>query len=188
MKIDETILKQVKDEYGKMYGYATRGDMEMLAWCIKKIGGVARLANGLFFVVEKPDVETKFCFGYGLNGVADEKSFQSANDAKDSMSQKENFIGANLEEFDRHYRLLTSGKDVYYYRESRNRKTPPTNLVGLSESMNAYYGCIGKVSKEDLDTIKAEVARVREDFAKRLETYWKRYGSSKLKTWTYLVD
>jgi AAA+ ATPase superfamily predicted ATPase len=48
--------------------------------------------------------------------------------------------------------------------------------------------CQFQLSKEDVDILKKELQEQKKKFVKRLETYWKKFGSSKLQTWTYLVD
>lgn len=47
---------------------------------------------------------------------------------------------------------------------------------------------IRKATKEDLEKYITGLLVVRKEFIKRLNTYLKKYGLSKLKTWTYLVD
>ena len=47
---------------------------------------------------------------------------------------------------------------------------------------------IREATKEDLLLIIEVYKQQIENFKKRLNTYLKRYGLSKLRTWTYLVD
>ena len=47
---------------------------------------------------------------------------------------------------------------------------------------------IREATKEDLILIIEVYKQQIENFKKRLNTYLKRYGLSKLTTWTYLVD
>lgn len=182
MKINATLLEQAKNEYRKIYGYATNGDMILLSWSIKSIGAVVELSNNLLYVISKPDIKTRFLFGYGKNGVADEQSLKTANDSADAIKTKENFIKANLDEFDNATRSLTVNQDVYYYRRGHSGKEP-SRIIGIVEGKGE---CTGVVPKEDIASIRIELAKVRKDFEKRLETYWKKYGSSKLKIETYL--
>ena len=47
---------------------------------------------------------------------------------------------------------------------------------------------IKEANKEDLFLIIEVYKQQIENFKKRLNTYLKRYGLSKLTTWTYLID
>ena len=51
-----------------------------------------------------------------------------------------------------------------------------------------YGTIISEITPLDRLNIKIELSNQKKKFEKRLETYWKKYGSSKFKTWTYLVD
>ena len=45
-----------------------------------------------------------------------------------------------------------------------------------------------KLDKEDIQLIIDGLEIVLKNFEKRLDTYLKKYGLSKIQTWTYLVD
>ena len=182
MKINATLLEQAKNEYGKIYGYATNGDMILLSWSIKSIGAVVELSNNLLYVISKPNIKTRFLFGYGKNGVASEEEKRIANAQAITVKVREGFIKANLDEFDNATCILTVNQDVYYYRRGHSGKEP-SRIIGIVEGKSE---CTSIVSKDDIASIRIELAKVRKDFEKRLETYWKKYGSSKLKTETYL--
>ncbi len=188
MKIDKMLLEKAKQEYHKMYNKGTKWDSDTFDWCVSKIGGIVELENGMLFVIDKPSVQKDFCFGYGQNGVADEKSFKSANDACDEIQKKQGFLNANLAEFDREHNYLFLGKQLFFFRLSRNSRCNPVNIVKISDRAYTYYHQDGFVSENDRGKICNEIGRMRDEFKKRLEAYWKRYGATKLKTWTYLVD
>ena len=44
------------------------------------------------------------------------------------------------------------------------------------------------LTPEEIERVKAGYQEVRQQFVKRLNTYLKKYGLSKLHTWTYLSD
>ena len=54
-------------------------------------------------------------------------------------------------------------------------------------SINRHLEYI-KASPEDLKIIISAIENEKEKFEKRLKTYLKRYGLTKLKTWTYWQD
>ena len=187
MKIDGVLLDRAKQEYHSCYCDGTKRGEDGFKWSVSMIGGIVELGNGLLFVLEKPRIKTEFCFGYGQNGVADGKSFCSAVDASDGVREKQGFVNANLEMFDRdHGHLL--GERLFYFRLRRNGRSNPVGIVRVSGTEHAYWCRDGVVSDGDRKRIVEEVGRMREDFGRRLEAYWRRYGSRCLKSWTYLVD
>ena len=186
MKIDSVLMEKVKSEYHKYYSGA-KFDESGYKWSVSNIGGVVEFENGLLLVIEKPRIKTDFCFGYGQNGVSDEESYRFAVEGSKDIKQKSAFINANLRMFDREYGYLLEGK-LFYFRLRRNCRSNPVGIVRVASVENLYYCQDGFVSDDDRRKIAEEVGRMREDFEKRLEAYWKRYGARCLKSWTYLVD
>lgn len=103
------------------------------------------------------------------------------------IKQKSAFINANLRMFDREYGYLLEGR-LFYFRLRRNCNHNEVGIVQVACVENAFYNQEGEVSDDDRKKIVEEVGRMREDFEKRLEAYWKRYGAKHLRSWTYLVD
>lgn len=186
MKIDNVLVEKVKSEYHKYYS-GTKFDESGYKWAVSSVGGVVEFDNGLLLVIEKPRIKTDFCFGYGQNGVSDEESFRFAVEGSKDIKQKPAFINANLRMFDREYGYLLEGR-LFYFRLRRNCRSNPVGIVRVASVENLYYCQDGFVSDNDRRKIVEEVGRMREDFKKRLEAYWKRYGARCLKSWTYLVD
>ena len=186
MKIDSVLMEKVKNEYRKYYS-GIKFDENGYKWAVSNIGGVVEFGNGLLYVLKKPGIKKDFCFGYGQNGVYDEESFDFAVDASDGVKRKLGFINANLEMFDREYGHLLEGR-LFYFRICNYCNGSPVGIVRIS-CVDSAYGCQeGEVSDGDRRKIAEEVGRMREDFRKRLEAYWKRYGAKHLRSWTYLVD
>ena len=186
MKIDSVLVEKVKSEYHKYYS-GTKFDESGYKWSVSMVGGGVEFDNGLLLVIEKPRIKTDFCFGYGQNGVSDEESYRFAVEGSKDIRQKSAFINANLRMFDREYGYLLEGK-LFYFRLRRNCRSNPVGIVRVASVENLYYCQDGFVSDDDRRKIVEEVGRMREDFKKRLEAYWKRYGARCLRSWTYLVD
>ena len=47
---------------------------------------------------------------------------------------------------------------------------------------------VEQLTKKDIEELKKIVQSEKEKFTKRLNTYLKRYGLSKINSWSYLVD
>ena len=186
MKIDSVLVEKVKSEYHKYYS-GTKFDESGYKWAVSNIGGVVELDNGLLYTLEKPRVKTDFCFGYGQNGVYDEESYRFAVEGSKDIKQKLAFINANLRMFDREYGYLFKEK-LFCFRIRNYCNYNEVGIVQIACVEDAFYNQVGEVSDNDRKKIVEEVGRMRKDFEKRLEAYWKRYGAKHLRSWTYLVD
>lgn len=186
MKIDSVLMEKVKSEYHKYYS-GTKFDESGYKWAVSRVGGVVEFENGLLLVIEKPRIKTDFCFGYGQNGVYDEESYDFAVDASDGVKRKLGFMNANLEMFDRDHKYLFNEK-LFCFRIRNYCNYNEVGIVQIACVADAFYNQVGEVSDNDRRKIADEVGRMREDFRKRLEAYWKRYGAKHLRSWTYLVD
>lgn len=145
--------------------------------------GAVKMHDG-FYLIEKPSIQNRFCFhdegpqyDYYCEIMADKERRLSAY-----------FKRENLKAFDSvitHIENGTSGGD---------------NRVWWSKAVDQLYIHFGEhyrvQEKDDVtlctDTEKAQLLAAvkwgRELFEKRLDAYLKRYGVSKLHTWTYWAD
>jgi hypothetical protein len=80
-------------------------------------------------------------------------------------------------------------------RASYSGQSAPLNIwnyVAIDEwdlkNHPSWYGDVEPMTVEDRQAILAGLKREREKFEKRLQTYLKRYGVSKIRTWTYWAD
>ena len=69
-----------------------------------------------FLLFSKPDIKTRFCFGYGLNGVSTQEDYNNAREAEKYASESEKyFINENSKEINQNilnyeYLLLDNNK------------------------------------------------------------------------------
>ena len=136
------------------------------------------------------------------------------NLAENARQNQDYFIKENLKDIDSeimtlHYHILfidgryAEAEDFYRKNERlisyRDRmatpyfaeyyKHPRLVLEYVEESRIPYIKCpIIKATKEDLEQILNAYIEVRQNFVKRLKTYLKRYGLTKIHSWSYLVD
>lgn len=144
--------------------------------------------NGGFIKISKPSIETRFCYGYGSDGITNEEERISASHcAALARSDQDWFINENIqqsdilnriEEFKKHDALIskepTGDQKLFifwnrssYWEQDREYIEIPEDLNKLL--INAY-------------------SWILEDFKKRLNTYLKRYGLKSVHSWSYLVD
>ena len=176
--IEANLLKDIREEYERIF---TRKDD--IDYYMKQIGGAVRLDDGNWIVFEKPSIETSFCFGHGLNGISTEDDYKRAESNCEAVKEKDNFIRYNLDDFCNRHFFDTGLYTLPHYSKSEKFRDIITNrMFHFANEMPK------PVSENDTKKIRDELNRMKEEFRKRLETYWKRFGNTKLKTWTYLVD
>jgi hypothetical protein len=146
--------------------------------------GAIKLHDG-YCLIDKPSIDNKFCF----HDEGPQYEFY-----KELMADKENRLAAyfkseNLACFDNKIERITKGdrynndKRVWWYASGTGHK------VCLQ-----FYSDHWDDDKKTLctDEEKALILKGlkfgREMFEKRLDAYLKRYGTSKLHTWTYWAD
>lgn len=161
--------------------------------------------NGALYGIEKPKIKTRFCFSYGFCGVSSEEEEQQAdNMAETARKSKEYFINQNLEELNRWIKSLQKilddmGKNWAEGSHPQYMIETGEHYSGQKEDCRLrYYSIVdtfdgtsrGEICN-DTELIKKLIAgyeEVKKQFEKRLNTYLKRYGLSKIDTWSFLSD
>lgn len=173
--IDEYISAYVQEQGPGMADY----ERETTA-CVVKLhdGGMVRF--------EKPTIETSFCFGYsGLSA----RSYEDANKMCDMAKTKDFFIERNLAEITERLSHLKKHSDRVYTRNTYIGQSKKSLLRSiLIDPRESDCHSAEKVTEEDYNRIVCGLEAVKERFEKRLNAYWKRYGATKLQTWTYWAD
>ena len=171
-------MQAIIDEYEKAFG---RSSAE---YHMKYLSNAYKTDKGYLVAFSKPGIMTEFCHGYGYSGVSTEEEHQQASDAVESYREKDNFIQANLDERFPHFEEALSDPTIYDVSRICNTQ------VYHVEAPRKWYDDTPKMELTEHDRKRlSEILQEEHDkFEKRLNTYWKRYGSSKLRTWTYLSD
>lgn len=177
---------------------------DMVKHCSKNTAFVIE-HKGSLYGIEKPSIETRFCFGYGMNGISDDEDRNIAENMVDIASKnKEYFIQQNLHDInlwiDRLKEMLEN-MALNWAEGNYPRYLVETGKKYCSQSEDCrlrYYLVVdtfngvnrGEICM-DAELIKKLIAgyeQVKTEFTKRLNTYLKRYGLSKVETWSYLRD
>ena len=172
---------------------------KMLEYCKKKAAYFVELTGGEYIALDKPTIETRFCFGHGLNGISTQDDEENAqNMAHYASTNKNYFIDENLRGINEEIKALKEADKVYiflnYTKENpadKLRTYRPTGLFYGPEYRPAFWNNLEKLQEigaEDRGRIIAGLEIVKAQFIKRLNTYLKKYGLSKVNTWTYLRD
>jgi len=178
-------------------------DQEMVDFCMKKTSAYV-FVRGALVTLDKPDIEKNFCFGYRSSVYFDE-SDDARRMADYAATHEDYFVRRNVEGTDAYeiMRLIDGLMAEDSLDESWHSLTPYLNRVRYtSQDDDCRMGNVvwvdrwntyGRKTDEEL-TIDdlTELYRIcfeeQMKFCKRLRTYLKRYGLSKVRTWTYWAD
>ena len=190
--------KELKELYKENLKLAW-DDPKMVEFCSKQAEQVVETEDGWLIEVERQNIKKHFCFGYGmyLNSTPEEEEFADRQ-AENARTSTKHFIDENLEEYNRRIKNLKE-HDAYvsltghYYSQK-----PGCKLQHYTCDYGCHYGSWNenledttkwkKLSENDKNELIAAFERAKESLLKRLNTYLKKYGLSKLSVWTYLVD
>ena len=185
-RISAEMMEEIKNSFKSIW--TSPKDEDMIAYCLGNVHGAVKLEDGGIYIFNKPCIRKTFCFGYGQNGISTAQERDAAARERDAIkTQKDAFINANMEEFDSRLKFERGGE--YYEMNYYGRGDNVIKTIVNAKTIPAWRQVEGrKISDSDIEALIAEYEWQRADFLKRLETYWKRYQGTKLRTWTYLVD
>lgn len=143
--------------------------------------GAVELSCGML-EIDKKTVQRHFCAGWGY-GV----SMADAHDiAHQPTKSYEDFLAANVSRSglnDALIKLAAAGENVYLdkrYGDDCDAVYWMACRVGENVKTSAV-----KATAEDIEKIKMSLEMSLNNLKKRCATYWKKYGASKLRCWTY---
>ena len=195
---DKEEQNRLKKLYIEILGReAWKGNLKMLEYFDKSISRVVELSDGSLIAIDKKSIETRFCFGYGQNGISDDEDEARADGmAHYARTQADYFISENLKNFSWEYEKLKAEPDnmylgVKYYgspEDSRIKSLQYFDWWRLENLNSETKSKLIKLSPDDVQKLIEAYEIERKNFEKRLNAYLKRYGTSKLNVWTYLSD
>lgn len=177
-----------------------KNDAGMIKHFKTTTAAVVELENGDLIPIDKPRIETRFCFGYGLYGVSTDEEYKDAENMRQhAETSQDYFIKENLKGIEEIINELKDDSfEVYtalaYIGQDEGTKTKSYHLTRICNNPEynpawwANYKGLTKMTTADRERLIKAYEEVKQAFIKRLNTYLKRYGLSKIDTWTYLVD
>lgn len=152
--------------------------------------------DNIFYRVKKSRIETSFCFGYGMYACStQEEQDEAQEEVNYARTRADYFIDENLKPINE---LIKEFQD-----KSNNSLFINGNYKDVFKMVSAYpvnkstqktmFRCVKDEQLINLDDeLRARIILALEDekerFVKRLNTYLKRYGLTKLKVRSYLRD
>lgn len=198
--------KELADIYRNELELIWKKDQKMIDWCIKDTSWYVELPNGMIVPIEKKNIETRFCFGY--SDWYPQFSYEDASKQADNARHNaDHFISENIAHFDRMIDNLTGDTRLThvpylrakYWRLPRDSKIRALSLSQYDIDGDVYWYKQGRFVRngDNLDYVPtgAELDLIREGYyiarqlhMKRIMTYLKKYGLSKVHSWTYWMD
>lgn len=155
---------------------------KMINYCLKEADLVIETSQGIFSI-EKPKIKTRFCFGYDDRYEGSEKNASEL--ARTAEKDVEYFKKENLKELNDLIQILKNKKEIYcnyYYDKS-------SEIKSWCCSAERWISGTPEVVSEETRTLLIEMYEEEvKRFSKRLDTYLKKYGLSKIYTWAYCSD
>jgi len=161
-------------------------------WYLKNLSFIGLLDDKLI-VFDKKSIETRFCYGYGYCGVSTQEEINEAYNMADKTEQdKTIFLKENLDKYNDLINAIKEQKENnttqsgWKYAYTKNYIYNYYTLNVVRDGYGNFTGDYIEINNYDLliEILEYEKAK----FEKRLNAYLKRYGLSKLKVWTYLID
>lgn len=153
-----------------------------------EIGAIVKLTDGRLVNIEKPRIRTDFCFGESGYDFDDAVRMSEVARTRESY-----FLDSNLEDLRRTVAFLSrdpgaeSFSQLYaVVTDDYKAGIADFHMTGLFD----HWGkkCHEEVSEEDRERLLEGYRKVYAAFEKRLKAYLKRYGLSKIRSWTYWRD
>lgn len=145
--------------------------------------------NGFYNLIRKESIETKFCFhDEGPNY----ELYKSLTSREEKMAAY--FKAENLANYDNKIEHIVkgerySGDNRIWFKESESQEYCIKQFYINYEQRSWSGAQEGTLCNEEERNLILEGLRfARKEMEKRLDTYLKRYGISKLHTWTYWAD
>ena len=151
----------------------------------KDITNVVKLSAGLM-AFHKPSIKTHFCYSYDevMDCHGGTNTYQEA--LKACNVQERTFINDNMQELNR--KLKTLQEEKIYFIKNYYRNDLAVKFVSQDYADTFPSEIFAEATKKDVEILIEAVKEEIEKFSKRLNTYLKKYGTSKLRTWTYSIN
>lgn len=190
-------MKELEQEYRAEIVRIWPKSPDMVEYCCKKASAIIKLSTGQLMEFEKPRIDTEFCFGYSddMDGSDRKEALDMAHHASTNEEYFKNRNLSELREVIERYEGKSEERwlEPYVTHRYRDHGVNIVTIVWLSDwdvkdSAWQYNNDLTPLKKEDRQLILDAYKKELEKFEKRLNTYLKRYGLSKVRSWTYWRD
>lgn len=194
----ETILSKdnqtnLKNEYRVEVAKVYNNSIKMTDYCLSCAKFFAKFRNYII-CFDKHRIDNDFWFGYSDCGQG--MSYDENNNRVESIRNNlyEYFINKNVEHIDTKIKYLknyiecnTNSQYIFYFVKVYEE----SNIIGNISMRMFYRNDVDTNNKLTIDEAKLYLElllKYREIIVKQCNSYWKRYGASKIKLNTYWAD
>lgn len=161
---------------------------DMVEFNRKQIARIVRLECGGMVEIEKPRIQKDFCFGYSDSRYNTDDYDRANAAARHAANSQEYFISENMKQISD---MIDDLKATGIYSRARYRGTSKDSPIRALEWPR--YGVEFPEGAQPItDTDRAVLIeaweKVGTDFRRRIDRYLKRYGLSKVNSWSYWMD
>ncbi|MCM1577066.1 MAG: antirestriction protein ArdA [Bacteroides sp.] len=158
-----------------------------LDYVMKKMSNLVMTESGIIAVFEKPRMEVNFCWS---DEGPDYENYLYVHKSEERL--KEYFLSENLSDYDEKIKDICDNEQIAYIENTGSgygfvRIAEPYYYHRHLEMVRGNNELV-ILTENDRKKILAVLKEERAKFEKRLNTYLKKYGTSKLHTWTYWAD
>lgn len=163
-------------------------DDQMVNWIVSNTQSLVMLPSGHLFTTSKETIRTEFCFGYSSCGQGPDYNEMLDAWGEFTRNPYPQFLAENTSHLESQIdRLTTAYPDrLFIY------PIGPRNVYGWQEvspwrDWEKYPGAIPMTEADKaviLDTLRNDMLAM----TKRCESWFKRYGKDKLRSWSYRID
>lgn len=147
-----------------------------------------KVRDGMFISFNKPEIEKQFCFGWSSYGGTSE---EEANEMCANFGEKE-FRESNIDRLKREYERKSKIIDRYKQVSIAPKYYGETPIYYIVNPFNPPSEGEVRLTEEETSKLRERFHDVTDDiisdFDKRINSYLKRYGLSKIRKWTYWAD
>lgn len=210
-KTDREEQKKLRNELREIFvseNIWSKGNDRMIDFCVKSFARLVKLSDGSILGIEKPKIETRFCYGENDRGQGgdDPGTMAYAQKKVAYAFTEEGFMSNNLGDFDR-MMVGNVGRKVLSREVLLDGDNKMTKSVFVSstyyktgsricslEYRNWWYNRSARpegsrdLTESEIKDIRHAYMVVREEFKRRLRNWWKRNGANGIKAWTYWTE
>ena len=181
--------KALKEEYKELLKDVWGSDEKMINYCLKENELLIKTEKGYILGIEKQGIKKDFCFGYRLSSH-DTDEYDAANRmASHAKSNADYFFEENMKSFRAWIKEISNKDNRFFFQNHYHRQT--NDILKNVQCVSSFYPekpDMEFISENDRELILAAYKECAERHSKKIATYLKRFGTSKVRTWSYWED
>ena len=185
---DKSNQKALKEEYKELLKDVWN-DEKMIDYCLKKNELLIKTEKGYILGIEKQSIKKDFCFGYRLNSSNTDEYDAANRMANHVQSDADYFVAENMKKFNEYIEEFADKDNRFFFQN--NYYSQKNNILKNVNCVSCFYPekpGMEFISENDRELILSAYKECAERHAKKVQTYLKRFGTSKVRSWSYWED